>query len=69
MGVIFAIFLLPLTTSVAGQSLVTSSLEMYVDPLPQMPKLYGYANKGGKPTPTSLTIGMYQKTWVCTNDI
>ncbi|CAA7402123.1 unnamed protein product [Spirodela intermedia] len=70
MGIIPAIFLLYLTTSVPrGQSLVASFLEMYVDPLPQMPKLYGYANKGGKPTATSLKIGMYQKTWKFHRDL
>lgn len=45
---------------------VAASLEMYVDVLPQMPKLLGYSIKHGRPTPTHLTIGMYQKKWVPT---
>lgn len=44
---------------------VAASLEMYVDVLPQMPKVLGYSiSKHGRPTPTHLTIGMYQKKWV-----
>ena len=43
---------------------VAASLEMYVDVLPQMPKVLGYSIKHGRPTPTHLTIGMYQKKWV-----
>lgn len=45
---------------------VAASLEMYVDVLPQMPKVLGYSIKHGRPTPTPthLTIGMYQKKWV-----
>jgi hypothetical protein len=45
---------------------VAASLEMYVDALPQMPKVLGYSIKHGRPTPTHLTIGMYQKKWVRT---
>jgi hypothetical protein len=43
---------------------VAGSLEMYVDVLPQMPKVFGYSFKYGRPTPVHLTIGMYQKKWV-----
>lgn len=44
---------------------VAGSLQMYVDVLPDMPKIYGYSMQDGSPNPVSLTIGMYQKTWVC----
>ena len=43
---------------------VAASLEMYVDELPQMPKVLGYSLKYGRPEPTHLTIGMYEKKWV-----
>lgn len=39
---------------------VAGSLEMYVDKLPQMPKIYGYSMKYGRPTLVHLTVGMYQ---------
>lgn len=44
---------------------VAGSLQMYVDPLPQMPKIVGYSTQRGGAASVSLTIGMYQKTWVC----
>jgi hypothetical protein len=43
---------------------VAGSLEMYVDRLPQMPKIHGYSMEHGRPTPVHLAIGMYQKKWV-----
>jgi hypothetical protein len=43
---------------------VAGSLEMYVDELPQMPKIYGFSMRHGHPSPIRLTIGMYQKKWV-----
>ncbi|CAL4951207.1 unnamed protein product [Urochloa decumbens] len=48
---------------------VAASLEMYVDLLPQMPKVLGYSLKHGRPTPTHLTIGMYQKKWKFHRDL
>ncbi|KAJ1282821.1 hypothetical protein BS78_03G080900 [Paspalum vaginatum] len=48
---------------------VAASLEMYVDMLPQMPKVLGYSLKSGHPTPTHLTIGMYQKKWKFHRDL
>nr|CAD1838415.1 unnamed protein product [Ananas comosus var. bracteatus] len=42
---------------------IAGSLEMYVDLLPQMPKIYGYSMEGGSPKPVKLTIGMYEKKW------
>lgn len=41
-------------------------LEMYVDELPEMPKIYGYSRGYGVPRPINLTFGMYVKKWVCT---
>lgn len=43
---------------------VASSLHMYVDELPQIPKLFGYTMVNGVPRPANLTIGMYETTWV-----
>ncbi|TVU22117.1 hypothetical protein EJB05_31799, partial [Eragrostis curvula] len=48
---------------------VAGSLEMYVDMLPQMPKVFGYSIKYGRPTPVHLTIGMYQKKWKFHRDL
>ncbi|KAL3748879.1 hypothetical protein ACJRO7_010030 [Eucalyptus globulus] len=42
---------------------VASSLQMYVDQLPQIPKLFGYNMVNSVPQPANLTIGMYEKTW------
>ncbi|XP_057995041.1 multicopper oxidase LPR1 homolog 1-like [Hevea brasiliensis] len=43
---------------------IAASLQMYVDELPEMPKLFGYTtNKYGSPNPAKLTIGMYQIKW------
>lgn len=46
---------------------IAASLEMYVDQLPQIPKLLGYstrANYGRSIEPGRLTIGMFQTKWV-----
>lgn len=48
---------------------VAASLEMYVDELPQMPKVLGYSLKYGRPEPTHLTIGMYEKKWKFHRDL
>ncbi|KAI3463727.1 hypothetical protein Pfo_020390 [Paulownia fortunei] len=50
---------------------VASSLQMYVDPLPQIPKLLGYVatGYGAPPTPGRLTIGMYQTQWKFHRDL
>ncbi|XP_073000179.1 multicopper oxidase LPR1 homolog 4-like [Typha latifolia] len=48
---------------------VAGSLQMYVDPLPQMPKIYGYSMHNGKPASVNLTIGMYKKTWKFHRDL
>lgn len=44
-----------------------SKLEMFVDELPDMPKLQGFRfDAAGAPVAGNLTIGMYDTTWVCT---
>lgn len=43
---------------------IAASLDMFVDKLPMIPKLYGYKMNNGKPSPGRLTIGMYAKKWV-----
>ena len=40
------------------------SLKLYVDPLPMIPKIYGYSNESGHPKSIKLTIGMFAKKWV-----
>ena len=40
-------------------------LEMFVDEMPDMPKLQGYRFEDGVPVAGNLTIGMYDTTWVC----
>ena len=52
----------PVTQQVLQQ--VAASLQMYVDPLPQMPTIYGYSMRSGEPFSVNLTIGMYQTKWV-----
>ncbi|KAJ1684887.1 hypothetical protein LUZ63_016277 [Rhynchospora breviuscula] len=48
---------------------VAGSLEMYVDPLPQMPKIYGYSMSNGQPSSVKLTMGMFQKKWKFHRDL
>ncbi|KAG6538417.1 hypothetical protein ZIOFF_003538 [Zingiber officinale] len=53
-----------------GLQKVARTLQMYVDPLPQMPKIYGFAVEGGSlPSPVPLTIGMYLRTWKFHRDL
>ncbi|KAG8053586.1 hypothetical protein GUJ93_ZPchr0001g31698 [Zizania palustris] len=48
---------------------VAGSLEMYVDELPRMAKVYGFSMRHGHPTPVRLTVGMYQKKWKFHRDL
>ena len=41
-----------------------STLEMFVDELPQMPKIKGYDINNGMFVAGNLTIGIYDTTWV-----
>ncbi|MQL80365.1 hypothetical protein Taro_012831 [Colocasia esculenta] len=58
-----------MTITARGQTLLASTLQMYVDPVPCIPKVYGFTVQGGKPIATPLTIGMYQKTWQFHRDL
>lgn len=56
-----------LTTSLAQHDprlLNSSSLEMFVDQLPQLPKLLGFQVVSAIPKSKSLQIGMFKKKWV-----
>nr|DAD19293.1 TPA_asm: hypothetical protein HUJ06_020756 [Nelumbo nucifera] len=48
---------------------VAASLQMFVDELPELPKLYGYSMRYRSPLPGRLTIGMYQKKWKFHRDL
>ena len=41
-----------------------SQLKMFVDELPDMPKIKGYDVVNGDHVPKSLIIGMFHKKWV-----
>ncbi|GJN05947.1 hypothetical protein PR202_ga23626 [Eleusine coracana subsp. coracana] len=56
-------------TSAQQLQQVAASLEMYVDPLPQMPKILGYGFQQGRVVPVNLTIGMFQKNWKFHRDL
>ncbi|OMO88071.1 Multicopper oxidase, type 1 [Corchorus olitorius] len=47
----------------------TSKLEMFVDELPDMPKIHGYDIVDGSPKPKLLTIGMFSKKWKFHRDL
>ncbi|KAG1334806.1 multicopper oxidase LPR2 [Cocos nucifera] len=46
-----------------------SKLEMFVDKLPEMPRLRGYTVRNGVLAAGNLTIGMYEKTWKFHRDL
>jgi FtsP/CotA-like multicopper oxidase with cupredoxin domain len=48
---------------------VAASLQLYVDPLPQMPTIYGFSMDGANPVSDNLTIGMYQINWKFHKDL
>ncbi|GAB4828790.1 Multicopper oxidase lpr2 [Ancistrocladus abbreviatus] len=55
---------------VNGESIVNATrLKMFVDKLPNMPKLFGYEDVGGKLVSKSLTIGMFHKKWKFHRDL
>lgn len=43
---------------------IAPSLDMFMDELPQMPRLYGYSSCDGLLLPENLTISMLAKKWV-----
>ncbi|KAL1531926.1 Leucine permease transcriptional regulator [Salvia divinorum] len=46
-----------------------SELEMFVDELPDMPRVKGFDFAHDSPVPTNLSIGMYQKLWKFHRDL
>lgn len=67
---IFLLFLGVIRTRVNSQNLIsTNKLRLFVDELPDMPKLFGYEVVHGKAVPTSLKIGMFQKNWKFHRDL
>jgi FtsP/CotA-like multicopper oxidase with cupredoxin domain len=48
---------------------IAASLRMFVDELPDMPKLKGYLFEDGKLKPAELRIGMFQKKWKFHRDL
>ncbi|XP_043695308.1 multicopper oxidase LPR1 homolog 1-like [Telopea speciosissima] len=48
---------------------VAASLQMFVDELPQIPKLYGFSMENGSAVTGFLTIGMFQKKWKFHRDL
>ncbi|XP_021292832.1 multicopper oxidase LPR1-like isoform X2 [Herrania umbratica] len=59
-----------LSTSWAEDRLVNpSQLEMFVDELPDMPKIQGFDVVNGYPKSKSLTIGMFMKKWKFHRDL
>lgn len=40
---------------------------MFVDDLPDMPRVQGFSLMKGVPVSESLKIGMYEKKWVCSS--
>ncbi|KAL5220135.1 hypothetical protein ABZP36_024848 [Zizania latifolia] len=57
----------PVTSAVL--QMVAGSLQMYVDALPQMPKIQGYGSQGNQVVAVNLTIGMFQKNWKFHRDL
>ncbi|KAJ0962739.1 hypothetical protein J5N97_027861 [Dioscorea zingiberensis] len=69
---IFLISLVMVVRSSRGDDnklLTASKLEMFVDDLPMMPKIRGFAVKDGAIVPGNLTIGMFHKLWKFHRDL
>lgn len=67
---VFLVLLISYSTTVESQSLLSPSmLKMFVDELPDMPKLFGYRVIHGRVESNSLTIGMFQKYWKFHSDL
>ncbi|KAK9091707.1 hypothetical protein Sjap_024884 [Stephania japonica] len=52
-----------------GELVNVTKLEMFVDELPDMPKIYGFEMKNGVPISKSLEIGMFMKKWKFHRDL
>ncbi|GAV65589.1 Cu-oxidase domain-containing protein/Cu-oxidase_2 domain-containing protein/Cu-oxidase_3 domain-containing protein [Cephalotus follicularis] len=57
------------TTTWADGLIDLKKLEMFVDELPDMPKIQGFDVVNGVPKTKSLKIGMYQKLWTFHRDL
>nr|DAD35639.1 TPA_asm: hypothetical protein HUJ06_006279 [Nelumbo nucifera] len=58
------------TTWAADTKLINpSKLEMFVDELPDMPRVRGFNIQNGVPVSKSITIGMFQKKWKFHRDL
>ena len=56
------------SSSMAEEQIFTvSKLRMFVDELPDMPKVHGFEFVNGVPKSKSLKIGMFKKKWVRAN--
>jgi FtsP/CotA-like multicopper oxidase with cupredoxin domain len=71
MAVAMTVIEAQMSTPVTQQKLqqVAASLQLYVDPLPQMPTIYGFSMEGANPVSDNLTIGMYQINWKFHKDL
>eukprot|EP01018_Ginkgo_biloba_P027070 Gb_39667 [translate_table: standard] len=60
-----------ITTNITDEKLheIASSLEMFVDELPDMPKLHAYSTKDGDLKAAELKIGMFEKKWKFHRDL
>ncbi|KAK9083433.1 hypothetical protein Scep_029904 [Stephania cephalantha] len=52
------------TKPIDGELVNVAKLNMFVDKLPGMPKIYGFEMKNGVHVSKSLEIGMFMKRWV-----
>ncbi|KAF7808776.1 multicopper oxidase LPR2-like [Senna tora] len=68
LGVVLQLLLLPSSTS-EDKLVDASKLEMFVDELPDMPRIHGYEVVHGVPKSKSLKIGMYKKKWKFHRDL
>ncbi|XP_054808371.1 multicopper oxidase LPR2-like [Prosopis cineraria] len=63
LGLLYAALLISSSSSLNDKLLDSSKLEMFVDEVPDMPRIHGYKLDHGVPKPKSLHIGMFKKNW------
>lgn len=64
-----SLVLLTSSSRVDGNLFSVSRLPMFVDDLPDMPRIQGFEIKNATAVPLSLQIGMYEKTWKFHRDL
>ncbi|KAI9074063.1 hypothetical protein K1719_043990 [Acacia pycnantha] len=71
LGLLYASLLISSSSSsINDNNLIdVSKLEMFVDELPDMPRIHGYKLVHGVPKPKSLRIGMFDKKWKFHRDL